>query len=314
MSLPASLIDTPMYEGGKLSFPWIQKFGEIGQTAPVQALLSGTSVERIATDRSTLPDGTLWYETDTGDFYRLQYQDQAAVWMPLHLATLDDLAEMVSYGAHGTRPDPAGILDGAIYVETDRSGVIYQNQGGTWHFLAGTMWDTFSPDQRPTDLGANDAGFTYRTTDLPARSFVWSGTAWVETTAASNSVQLAVGAGNVTLTTSNQNVPGASLTITRPGTYLVKGIAWLNVNGTGDAATPLGCQILASGAAISTYGLFQNITAGAGSSSATVPCECLYTHSGGSVILTLSVVKFGGTGASFCGGAQSTISALWVNS
>lgn len=97
----------------------------------------------------------------------------------------------IRYGGHGTRlsqplPDT---WNGMIWVETDRSEVIYQNQSGTWHFLAGTMWGTISPDNRPTDLGANDAGFTYRGTDQ-ARSFVWSGTAWVETTGVGGSTNL----------------------------------------------------------------------------------------------------------------------------
>jgi hypothetical protein len=73
------------------------------------------------------------------------------------------------------------IASGEIYAEADRSGVIYQLQGSAWHFLAGTMWGTVSPDARPTDLGTNDAGFTFRGTDQQ-RQFIWSGTAWVETT------------------------------------------------------------------------------------------------------------------------------------
>jgi hypothetical protein len=90
---------------------------------------------------------------------------------------------LVEYGLHANRP-PAGpqTPPRTIYVETDRSGVIYQQQANAWHFLAGAMWGTLLPDQRPTDLGANDAGFTFRTTVAPARSFVWSGTAWIETT------------------------------------------------------------------------------------------------------------------------------------
>ena len=89
---------------------------------------------------------------------------------------------LVLYGLHANRP----VADEktpprTLYVETDRSGVIYQQQANAWHFLAGTMWGTLSPDQRPTDLGANDAGFTFRGTDI-ARSYVWSGTIWIETT------------------------------------------------------------------------------------------------------------------------------------
>jgi hypothetical protein len=39
------------------------------------------------------------------------------------------------------------------------------------------MWGTYSPDQRPTDLGARDAGFDFRGTDI-VRQSLWSGTAW----------------------------------------------------------------------------------------------------------------------------------------
>lgn len=89
---------------------------------------------------------------------------------------------MLTFGAASERPDASGMPDGAIYVESDRSGLIYQNQNGEWHYLAGTMWGTLSPDERPTDLGANDAGFDFRTNVQPAREFIWSGSEWIETT------------------------------------------------------------------------------------------------------------------------------------
>ena len=93
----------------------------------------------------------------------------------------DKLNKLVTYGGHADRPDPANMPDGALYVETDR-GVIYANEGGIWQYVAGTMWDTLSPDNRPTDLGAHDAGFDFRTTDRPAREFIWSQTEWIEAT------------------------------------------------------------------------------------------------------------------------------------
>jgi len=93
-------------------------------------------------------------------------------------------ATQARFGTHAARLalTPAGIVNGMLWSETDRSEVIYQNQGGTWHYLAGTMYGTMSPDQRPTGLGVNDAGFQFRSTDLPARFFIWSGTAWTEAT------------------------------------------------------------------------------------------------------------------------------------
>ena len=90
-----------------------------------------------------------------------------------------------SQGSHWDRPDPTQVPDGSLYVESDRS-VLYYSDGGEWHYLAGTMWGTLNPDQRPTDLGPNDAGFDFRSTDTDPdyapRQGLWSGSEWVETT------------------------------------------------------------------------------------------------------------------------------------
>ena len=89
---------------------------------------------------------------------------------------------MVLYGTHAARPAAdEKTPPRTLYVEEDR-GAIYQHQAGVWQYLAGTMWGTFSPDQRPTDLGTHDAGFDYRTTDAPPREFIWSQTGWIQTT------------------------------------------------------------------------------------------------------------------------------------
>ena len=97
-------------------------------------------------------------------------------------AKLDGL---VTQGAHADRPDPANAPNGALYVESDR-GVIYCNEGGVWQYVAGVMYGTLSPDQRPADLAVNDAGFEFRSIDAASantgRDFVWSQTAWVEIT------------------------------------------------------------------------------------------------------------------------------------
>jgi len=91
----------------------------------------------------------------------------------------------IRYGTHAERlaAPVANLVSGMLWMETDRGSVIYQNQGGTWLYLAGTMWGTLSPDQRPTDLGVHDAGFDFRTTVAPSREFIWNQVAWVETTA-----------------------------------------------------------------------------------------------------------------------------------
>src|SRR5262245_49736042 len=88
---------------------------------------------------------------------------------------------LITYGPHADRPDTGIMPTGALYIETDRGNVIYQNIDGNWQYLTGTMWGTVSPDQRPTDLGVHDAGFQFRGTDQ-ARQFLWSQSAWVEVT------------------------------------------------------------------------------------------------------------------------------------
>lgn len=87
----------------------------------------------------------------------------------------------VMYGTHASRPTPAAAPARCIYVEMDR-GPMYQNQLGHWIYLAGIMWGTLAPDQRPTDLTSFDTGFTFRTNVPPAREFMWSGVGWVEIT------------------------------------------------------------------------------------------------------------------------------------
>jgi hypothetical protein len=87
------------------------------------------------------------------------------------------------YGNHADRPSPKFAPDGVLYLEQDRGSALYQNQGGIWQYIAGTMYGTLSPDQRPVDLGpAADVGFEFKTNVAPARSFVWNGGQWVETT------------------------------------------------------------------------------------------------------------------------------------
>jgi hypothetical protein len=90
-------------------------------------------------------------------------------------------APQTTYGPHTDRPSPTNAPNGSVYIETDR-GSIYQNWNGVWRFITGTMWASLNPDQRPTDLGVNDGGFDFRTTDDPAREFIWSQAEWIEAT------------------------------------------------------------------------------------------------------------------------------------
>ena len=115
--------------------------------------------------------------------------EQAIADLNTELGQLENtVAHLVVSGTHAARlaiPVSAPPIY-ALWMETDRSNVIYQLQPSgapTWVYVAGTMWGTLVPDQRPTDLGARDAGFDFRSTDSPAREFIWSGAAWVDATA-----------------------------------------------------------------------------------------------------------------------------------
>jgi len=95
--------------------------------------------------------------------------------------TLGIQAGMVSSGTHQNRlaRSTADLPNGAFWVETDRGNVIYENQGGVWKYVAGSMWGTLSPDQRPADLGANDNGFDFRDSgNSPFHEYIWNGSAW----------------------------------------------------------------------------------------------------------------------------------------
>jgi hypothetical protein len=93
----------------------------------------------------------------------------------------------LQYGTHAGRPAANTVPRDALYIETDRDNVIYQARdvAGTpaWVYVAGVMWDTISPDNRPLGLGANDVNFAYRATDTTA-AYRWSGSAWVDITPA----------------------------------------------------------------------------------------------------------------------------------
>ena len=214
------------------------------------------------------------------------------------------LNRMVAAGTHGDRPGPGDVPEGALYYENDR-GVLYAATLGVWQYVAGTMWGTLSPDERPTDLGTHDAGFTFRTSVAPPREFIWSQTAWVEVTPESNTLQLAAGTTTLTLTTATQNVPGCSLTLARNGTYLVTGTFDFSHNGDGG-------QVLIGGLSASTASsaLFQTLATSG--SRGTFAQQWMITASAGAVI-NLTAFKTGGAGTSATGGSHTTIAALWVS-
>jgi hypothetical protein len=200
---------------------WWLYWNRLGAQANSNAKLvtQGTHADRpTATDS---PDGAIYVETDRGAIY----QARNGVWQylagtmwgtvtpdqrPTDLGVndggfdfrgTDDAREFiwsqtqwievteVRYGTHAGRPNPLDVVNGALYVEFDRGGAIYQNQDNVWKYLAGTMFGTLSPDQRPTDLGVNDAGFDFRGTDQQ-REFIWSQTVWVEVSPVTGALNL----------------------------------------------------------------------------------------------------------------------------
>jgi hypothetical protein len=324
----------------------------------LEQLQASTTIEGTHANRpdpSTVPDGSLYVEFDrgviycnengtwqyvAGTMYALLNPDQR----PTDLGANDAGFEfrsidtdpnyaprqflwsqsewiettMVLYGTHAARP-PADekTPPRTIYVESDR-GAIYQHQAAVWQYLAGTMWGTMVPDQRPTDLGTHDAGFDYRTTDAPPREFVWSQTAWIETTPPlTGLIQYAKATAALTLTTTAADIPGATITLTRAGRHLITGcfdIAGLDLGDVG--ALALG-QLSGGGTVQPGLAVFSPLClASAGTLIATLRFTVFqqwsYLASSPGTIVKLQASKNSGTGTSATS-TQTTISALWVS-
>jgi hypothetical protein len=225
------------------------------------------------------------------------------------IAALDDeVSHMLRPGTHAARlaaaPDPIG----ALWMETDRNNVVYQAQtvagSPAWVYVTGTMWGTFSPDQRPADLGGNDAGFDFRTTVAPSREFRWSGSAWVEI--GSGYYILANGSASPLFTLSPVPIPGMLLTLTRPGVYSLRTACDMTVTG---ADGVLLCLITVNGTGLpGGYA----IVAGPSGTRATASTEARYVAAAGDVV-TVAAFKTGGTGSSTVGGSNSMVSATWIS-
>lgn len=235
--------------------------------------------------------------------------DQAREHMWTQTQWLDVTA--ARYGLHADRQPAAQVMDSQLYIETDRSNVIYQMQAGAWHYLAGTMYGTLAPDQRPVDLGVNDGGFEFRATDQQ-RHFIWSQTAWVEVTAlaaAGNDVQVAYASAQMTLTTAAQTVPGTVLTLPRAGIYLIHGVFYFSCL-PGDGTNYLLGSMPGSG---SQAVVRTPVIASGQSLEVTVSQQWLFTALAANSTISLEASKTGGTGASYVGPTHTSISALWVS-
>ena len=341
----ASSSGTPMQTEKSWYYYWRDLGRKInGDTDKLNKLVTyGAHADRG--DPANMPDGAIYIETDRGAVY----QNLGGVWQyitgtmwatlapdlrPTDLGVNDagfDFrttdqparefiwsqtewieATPVRYGTHAARLAVvvAQVIDQMLWVETDR-GAIYQLQAGFWQYIAGTMWGTFSPDQRPTDLGTHDAGFDFRTTDAPPRQFIWSQTAWVEVTpppaTPNNSVQIAYASAGVTLTTTAQTIPGTALTLAAAGSYLVTGTFFFNVQ-SGDS----GQYLLGSIPGGSADAVLLGYPAAGQSLQTSVSQQWVITVSAGATV-SLQASKTGGSGASTAGATHTSISALWVS-
>ena len=307
-------------------------------------------------DPANMPDGAIYIETDRGSIYQLEggvwqfitgtmwntlSPDQRPTDLGTHDAGFDFRttdqparefiwsqtewieATPVRYGTHAARLAVvvAQVIDQLLWVETDR-GAIYQHQASVWQYLAGTMWGTMVPDQRPTDLGTHDAGFDFRTTDAPPREFIWNQTAWVETTPPQVGLaQYAIATAALTLPTAAADIPGATLTLTRAGKHLITGCFDIGGSGAGDAGFLALGQLVADGTAQTGLVVFQPLViTSTGTSAGTLLAsprymtfqQWSYQAAAPGKVVTLQAWKNGGSGVSQAG-AQTTISALWVS-
>lgn len=299
---------------------------------------SGTHANRP--DAGDMPEDALYVETDRGSIYQNQdghwHYLAGTMWgtvtpdqRPTDLGVYDagfdfrgtdDAREFiwsqttwieateVRYGLHSARPAVATVADGVLYVESDR-GAIYQAQvvGGTsvWKYLAGTMWGTLSPDQRPTGLGVYDAGFDFRGTDQQ-REFIWSGTAWIEA-GQTGDAQIAYASTDITLTGTATAVPGASLNLNRAGRYLIVGVFWFESRNGGQFLIG---NMSANGGA--NLALFQSPT-GTSTTSATVTQQWMLTAGSPGINVFLTGYIAAGTGPALLRVGHTSISAIWIS-
>lgn len=68
---------------------------------------------------------------------------------------------------------------GEWFIASDRNNVTWWSTGAAWIYVTGMMRGTLSPNLKPTDLGTNDVGFLFYSTDF-ARTYRWSGSAWAD--------------------------------------------------------------------------------------------------------------------------------------
>lgn len=270
----------------------------------VLGTMTGTlTPDQRPTDLGEFDAGFQFAATDTGQIYAWD----GSAWVDI------TVYPYAVYGTHAGRvaQNVSLMADGALWCETDRNNVLYQLQGGIWWYVSGTMYGTMVPDQRPVDLGVHEGGFEFRTTDFPARHFIWSQTAWVEVTAETNDAGLATATGILTLTTSWQDIPGTSFTVPKTGRYLLHGIFDFWLAGTGDIGFLFEGALAINGVPAAAHATFVPQYVSGTGMRATVAQQWYSTITAGSIV-KLQAMKNGGTGSSGAVGTATNLSALWV--
>lgn len=95
-------------------------------------------------------------------------------------SSVDTLPSTTQEGTHAARASIAAsaFADGAIFVETDRNGLIYQVQGGVWVYVGGTYQRTQSQlSALASALTVNDNGLLVHVTDYN-HVLRWANPAW----------------------------------------------------------------------------------------------------------------------------------------
>jgi hypothetical protein len=221
------------------------------------------------------------------------------------------LADLVDYGTHAERTAtaPASVPNGTFWSETDRGNVIYQArvppavQNAAWVYIIGTYSDVAA--NRPTDLGANDQGFTFYATDTKVSS-TWNGTAWSAGGGGGGTAnfQFTVSTGAHLLTTTATAIPGCQLTLNNAGHYWIVGAYDFTI-ASGDAGFSLVGELTAGGVTQAQSATF------AGGTHALVTQQWFYDATATGVVVAMTALKTGGTGASTTSGS-STLAAMWI--
>lgn len=207
--------------------------GSSTSTVTGSQFISDTHAIRIAF--YTAADvGTIYWETDRNALYVMMDVSGVLGWV--------FVCGMMT-GAFTSRPTDLSTPDAGFgfYANGDAPSYnhVWRWSGTNWVVQYGEMRGTISPNQKPAGLGADDANFTFYSTDF-VRPYRWTGVVWVDgdnapardyvqpfrVAPSGNGWQLCDGSVNITISKSD----GTTQLITVPdltaGTYLRSNAAY----------------------------------------------------------------------------------------